>query len=43
MKTGVSCLPVVDGDRLVGMVSEADFLSVAYELLEERMKGADEQ
>ena len=39
----VSCLPVVDGDRLVGIVSEADFLSVAYELLEERMRGADEQ
>ena len=32
----ISCLPVVDGGKLVGMVSESDFLSVAYELLEER-------
>jgi CBS domain-containing membrane protein len=28
------CLPVVDGDELVGIVTEADFLSLAIMLLE---------
>ncbi len=31
---GVSCLPVVDGDQLVGIVTEADFIEVAAKLLE---------
>jgi CBS domain-containing protein len=34
----VSCLPVVEGDRLVGLVTERDFMPIAYELLEERLK-----
>jgi CBS domain-containing protein/gamma-glutamylcysteine synthetase len=30
---GVSCLPVVAEDKLVGIVSESDFMSIAYKLL----------
>ena len=33
----VSCLPVVAEGKLVGIVSERDFLPVAYELLEEKL------
>ncbi|HET9949640.1 MAG TPA: CBS domain-containing protein [Longimicrobiales bacterium] len=35
---GVSCLPVVSEGKLVGIVSESDFMSIAYELLESRRK-----
>jgi len=35
----VSCLPVVANGKLVGIVSERDFLPIAYDLLEERLKG----
>lgn len=35
----VGCLPVVDGDhRLVGIVSEADFLRLAARFLEDEQK-----
>jgi CBS domain-containing protein len=30
---GVSCLPVVAEAKLVGIVSESDFMSIAYKLL----------
>ena len=33
-KNGISCLPVVADGKLVGIVSESDFLSIAYKLLE---------
>lgn len=33
----VSCLPVVSDGKLVGIVSERDFLVVAYELLQEKL------
>ncbi|NNF26997.1 MAG: CBS domain-containing protein [Gemmatimonadetes bacterium] len=33
----VSCLPVVSDDRLVGIVTETDFMPLAYDLLEERL------
>ncbi len=33
----VSCLPVVSGGKLVGIVSERDFLPIAYDLLEQRL------
>lgn len=33
----VSCLPVIKEDRLVGIVSERDFMPIAYHLLEERL------
>lgn len=33
----VSCLPVVAEGKLVGIVSESDFMPLAYELLEERL------
>jgi len=33
----ISCLPVVQDDRLVGLVTERDFMPIAYELLEERL------
>jgi len=34
---GVTCLPVVSEGKLVGIVSESDFMSIAYELLESRL------
>jgi CBS domain-containing protein len=33
----VSCLPVVKHGKLIGIVSERDFLPIAYELLEEKL------
>lgn len=33
----VSCLPVVSDERLVGIVSETDFMPLAYDLLEDRL------
>jgi CBS domain-containing protein len=33
----VSCLPIVDDGKLVGIVSESDFLPLAYDLLEDRL------
>ena len=36
-KHGVSCLPVVKSGKLVGLVSEADFLPIMYELLEKEL------
>ncbi|MBT8335126.1 MAG: CBS domain-containing protein [Gemmatimonadetes bacterium] len=38
----VSCLPVVDQGKLVGIVSERDFMPIAYQLLEERLREAEE-
>ncbi|AKT39881.1 CBS domain-containing protein [Chondromyces crocatus] len=37
---GIGCLPVVDGGRLVGIVTEADLLDVASRLLERALKEA---
>jgi CBS domain-containing protein len=34
----VACLPVVQDGRLVGLVTERDFMAVAYELLVERIR-----
>jgi CBS domain-containing protein len=39
-KKGVSCLPVLKGDKLVGLVTEADFMPIAYQLLEKQLKEA---
>ena len=36
-KQGVSCLPVVKGEKLVGLVTEADFMEIAYQLLEDKL------
>jgi CBS domain-containing protein len=35
---GVTCLPVVSDGKLVGIVSESDFMSIAYKLLESRIE-----
>jgi len=35
---GVSCLPVVKEGRLVGIVSEREFLPIAYQLLKEKLE-----
>lgn len=34
----VGCLPVVKDGKLVGLVTERDFMPIAYELLEERLR-----
>jgi CBS domain-containing protein len=36
-KHRVSCVPVVKDARLVGLVTERDFMPIAYELLEDRL------
>ena len=35
---GVSCLPVLKAGKLVGIVSERDFMPIAFQLLAERME-----
>jgi CBS domain-containing protein/gamma-glutamylcysteine synthetase len=35
----VGCLPVVDGERLVGIVTDEDFMDLASKLLEEQIGG----
>ena len=39
-KNAVSCLPVLKGEKLVGLVTEADFMTIAYELLEKQLTDA---
>ncbi|MDH3529883.1 MAG: CBS domain-containing protein, partial [Acidobacteriota bacterium] len=34
----IGCLPVVRGDKLIGLITAQDFLSVSVKLFEERMK-----
>ena len=36
-RKGVSCLPVLKGEKLVGLVTEADFMPIAYQLLEKQL------
>ncbi|TFG65403.1 MAG: CBS domain-containing protein [Gemmatimonadales bacterium] len=38
-KHGISCLPVVQDDRLIGLVTEHDFMRIARVLLEEMLSG----
>jgi CBS domain-containing protein len=33
---GLACVPVVKNEKLVGVVSEQDFLEIAQQLLQER-------
>jgi CBS domain-containing protein len=35
----VSCLPVVNDGKLVGIIRETDFMPFAYQLLQERLGG----
>lgn len=35
---GVSCLPVLNGEKLVGIVSERDFMPIAFQLLAEKAR-----
>ncbi len=37
----IGCLPVVQDNRLVGIVTEEDFMSIASKLLEEKLGGQD--
>jgi len=37
---GIGCLPVVRQGRLVGIVTESDFMDIARELLEEKLGDA---
>ena len=41
-RLGVGCLPVVDGDRLVGIVTDDDFMDLASKLLEEQIGGGEQ-
>ena len=41
-KNKVSCLPVTQEGKLVGIVSERDFMPIAYQLLEERLREAED-
>jgi CBS domain-containing protein len=34
----ISCLPVVKDDRLIGIVTERDFMRIAGQLLEEMLR-----
>jgi CBS domain-containing protein len=34
----IGCLPVLDNNRLAGIVSEYDFMRIASDLLEKRLK-----
>ncbi len=36
---GIGCLPVVKGDKLIGLITAYDFLTVSSKLLEERLGG----
>jgi CBS domain-containing protein len=38
---GIACLPVLEEGKLVGIVTDRDFMPIAYELLEERVEGRD--
>jgi len=38
-KHRIGCLPVVKDDRLVGIITERDFMDMATNLLEEKLKG----
>jgi CBS domain-containing membrane protein len=40
-KNKIGCLPVVKGDRLVGIITDSDFVSIAINLMEQ-MEQADE-
>jgi len=40
---GVSCLPVTKGGKLVGIVSERDFMPIAYHLLDRMLNASDDQ
>jgi CBS domain-containing protein len=35
---GIGCLPVVQDGRLIGIVTEHDFMDIAGELLEQKLK-----
>lgn len=37
-KHRIGCLPVVEGDHLVGLVTEQDFMTIAGELLEQQLQ-----
>jgi CBS domain-containing protein len=38
----VGCLPVVENDKLVGIVTAYDFLALSAEIIEERLKNVSE-
>ncbi|MFW6199307.1 MAG: glutamate-cysteine ligase family protein [Gemmatimonadota bacterium] len=40
---GVSCLPVVKGGKLVGLVTERDFMPIAYQLLADKLREREEK
>lgn len=41
-KKRISCLPVLQDGRLVGIITERDFLDIARDLLKEKLRGSNE-
>ncbi len=39
----ISCLPVVQDERLVGIITDRDFMEIARDLLEERLRGGSDE
>ncbi|TXD31767.1 CBS domain-containing protein [Lujinxingia vulgaris] len=37
----ISCLPVVDGEKLVGIITERDFMDIARDLLADKLRGEE--
>ncbi|MFY0532825.1 CBS domain-containing protein [Nannocystis pusilla] len=39
---GISCLPVVEGDKLVGVITERDLIDVSAKLLESYLRDSQQ-
>ena len=39
----ISCLPVIQDERLVGIITDRDFLEIARDLLEDKLRGVEDK